>query len=253
MLTMVPLICNIVVQVVRNWIRGALVFNSGVSQGLMESALMFAPHGGQLNFLDPLVMTCTTIIGVVMWLQAVAKAQQSCCDPASVLHIILTMIMNQDHPYFQKQRLILISYMHDESGWPAQKVALSCAEGYKSGQHLITGKFTGLGVWCNDELNLLQGRRLHKASHKIWNLRPRRARMCQCSWTSRQGRSLRRRPHSAPGQETLISMYRFIYFTSQIMAKKQSTISFTRQGICNVYPHPHSGISVSRFPRHCHS
>ena len=36
-------------------------------------------------------------------------------------------------PLFPKNWLILISYMHDESGWPAQKVALSCAAGYKSG------------------------------------------------------------------------------------------------------------------------
>ena len=38
MVTMVPPICNIVVQVVRNWVRGTLVFHSGVSQGLVESA-----------------------------------------------------------------------------------------------------------------------------------------------------------------------------------------------------------------------
>ena len=68
MVTILPPICNIVVQVVRNWVQGTLVFHSGVSQGLVESALMFAPHGGWLNFVDPLVMTCTTIMGVVMWL-----------------------------------------------------------------------------------------------------------------------------------------------------------------------------------------
>ena len=68
MATMVPPICNIVVQVVCNWVRGALVFHSGVSQGLVESALIFAPHVRWLNFVDPLVMTCTTIMGVVMWL-----------------------------------------------------------------------------------------------------------------------------------------------------------------------------------------
>ena len=46
-------------------------------------------------------------------------------------------------PKIQKQLLILNSYMQDESGWPAQKVALSCAVGYKNGQHLITGKIDG--------------------------------------------------------------------------------------------------------------
>ena len=38
MVTMLPPICNIVVQVVRNWVWGALVFHSGVSQGLVGSA-----------------------------------------------------------------------------------------------------------------------------------------------------------------------------------------------------------------------
>ena len=68
MVTIMLPIGNIVVQVVRNWFRGALVFHSGVSQGLVESAVMFAPHGGWLNFVDSFVMTCTTIMGVVMWL-----------------------------------------------------------------------------------------------------------------------------------------------------------------------------------------
>ena len=68
MMTIMLPIGNIVVQVVRNWFWGALVFHSGVSQGLVESAGMFAPHGGWLNFVESLVMTCTTIMGVVMWL-----------------------------------------------------------------------------------------------------------------------------------------------------------------------------------------